>query len=301
MFKETKTEKTSEQQEAEKYQQRLDEVRQAVDLERKVLAPLSSSIDKYSGDAKEFEKALKSLDQLRVWLSDSNVFDRISVRDLTSLNVYLESRRQTKVNRGIPNFFAPLLIFPDYAWKGNNNDDDDGVRYRLMVDRYHKDVIKETNGLFIPANRFFDNSDNPFSVTGVLVSVAGEEKFNTVHEGMHLIDFYSGLRTGINQIISEIISFRQEKFIQGFSGYDWASDLIGVLDNYFLDYGLGGQVTVEDKQSVIKAMRTIERLDEKIGILPTTHILLNSLNLDSINQWSELNDEELVRLKNEYV
>lgn len=289
--------RTPEQEMADKYQARLEEVKKAVAEEIEVLKALEKPLSSYKDEeteSAEYMEAGQALFTLLGWLKESTIFPLMKAKTLEHVSAVTPDLKKEIGSQGLPEIAIPVLVWPKEEWfdEDNNLGLDDSVAGNAY------------NAYFLPPSIFEESkTENPMSVTGVILTNKNNLKFNAVHETMHFLDFNQPLRVGAARILGEVIAFRQQDRIRRKEKRgNWDEQFKKQWEMYYGKFHMSEYMTFDGfKGRVLEIMAAIKRLDNLIDETTVTHILLNSLTLDDIAQWDKVSDEDLNdMIKNKY-
>ncbi|MFA6525988.1 MAG: hypothetical protein WCT26_01060 [Candidatus Buchananbacteria bacterium] len=291
MFKETSV-KTPEQEAGEQYQARLEEIKTALNEEIEVLMVLSNPLSSHKEKddvTDEYFEAGKSLFTLLSWLKGCNRLSTLKAKLLENIRVVLPDIKSEVGSKGLPDISIPVLVWPKDEWCDESNN--------LGADSAQSNFVNAA--LFIAPRGFSGSNNNPLAVTGVILTSDSDLKSRAVHESMHFLDFNGPLRKAENRILEEIIAFRQQDNIKGKSAREkWRGVLSDSLEIYYNNYDIADLMPFETfRDKALSAMELIKKMDKKMSKIAVTQILLNCISLDDIEQWGDVSEEDLSKLK----
>lgn len=294
MFKETKT-KTSEQEMADKYQARLEEIRRAIEEEIAMLKPLKKPFSEHRNSTNDdSQEAAASLLKILNWLKESGHFSNLSAKQLENMRVMMPALKKEISQKGLPDIEIPVLTWPDKDWFHKSSG--------LGIDQAGSNG--EMAAMFLPPEDFAnENSSNPLALTGVIMTSSSNLRSHAVHETMHFLDFNLPFRIAENKILEEILAFRQQDYVRNVAAEgNWRDRILDALNLYYDRYELKETISLDDFREITEVLiQVIERMDALLKKDATTQILLNSLSIADILGWNELGDDDLkAMIKNKY-
>jgi len=178
---------------------------------------------------------------------------------------------------GVPYRVPGIVVVPDGNWSGGPAGENVMARLKL----------KGADGVALPG----DNFQGPLGSTGL--KFTSQRGAADAHEELHRIDTVVGRRSGINNVLSEIHSFRGDIAA---GRRNWAT-VENSLKTYYIDYYEPNATPAQRQayaEEISKAVETVRRMDGTLGQAPTSHILLNTRTIDEFTKnYGGLTDTQL--------
>ncbi|MDD5111777.1 MAG: DnaJ domain-containing protein [Candidatus Altiarchaeota archaeon] len=198
-----------------------------------------------------------------------------SIRNTPDEKAYIRETAPPERNKGI-------VVIPDEAWNGEPKVNGAKIGVHDLLG------LKDAGGAALWGWQF--QPDSTLNKTdGIAFSAASQAA--SLHEELHLIDRTIGMRSGTDNILSEIHSFRGDIYAG-----KWDPAVVrNSLRTYYVDY-YAPDATPAQKMAYAdeagKAFDTVMRMDKVLGKAATSHILQHSATLDEFNRnYSSLTEE----------